>query len=352
MNADVKLKAIDFFSGAGGLTYGLKRAGIDVIAGIDNDLSCKETFEENNEGAVFLERDVTEYRPVDLERELTVRRDDDFMVFAACAPCQYWTIIQTSKEKSKETSELILDFKRFVEYFRPGFIIVENVPGISSTPGSPMGKFIEDLDSFGYSDPAHSITDMSMYGIPQKRRRFTLLASRVTDIELPKPTGQSITVRDVLGTTNGFPSICAGKRDETSFLHTSAKLSDKNLERLRLTKKDGGDRSGWKGKQHLELPCYSSSEKKFPDTYGRMWWDKPAPTITTRFTSISNGRFAHPEEDRAISLREGATLQTFPRNYHFIGESIASIARMIGNAFPPAFAKIIGEQIISHAKNI
>ena len=352
MSAESKLKAIDFFSGAGGLTHGLKRAGIDVIAGIDNDSSCKGTFETNNKGTEFLRKDITKYSPADLERDLEIQKEDDFMIFAGCAPCQFWSIIQTSKDKSKETSELILDFQKFVEYFRPGFVVVENVPGISSKPGSPMRRFIADLDSLGYNNPAHDITDMSLYGIPQKRRRFTLLASRVSDIELPKPTGEIKTVRDILGTENGFQKICAGTRDETKFLHTSAGLSAKNLERLHMTKKDGGDRSGWQTKKHLELPCYASGEKKFSDTYGRMWWNKPAPTITTRFTSISNGRFAHPDEDRGISLREGATLQTFPKYYQFNGGSMASIARMIGNAFPPKFAKIIGEQIISYAKHL
>lgn len=356
MSTENKFKAIDFFSGAGGLTYGLKRAGIDVIAGIDNDVSCKKTFETNNninnKGAKFLEKDLTKYAPADLERDLGIAKEDDFMIFAGCAPCQFWSVIRTRKEKSKETSELILDFQKFVEYFRPGFVVVENVPGISSKPESPMGRFIADLESFGYRKPACSITDMSLYGVPQKRRRFTLLASRVTDVALPKPTGEKVTVRDVIGPENGFPEIPAGTRAESPNLHTSAGLSEKNLERLRMTEKDGGDRSRWQTKKHLELPCYASGEKKFSDTYGRMWWNKPAPTITTRFASISNGRFAHPEEDRGISLREGATLQTFPKDYQFISDSKASIAKMIGNAFPPKFAKIIGEHIISYAKHL
>ena len=349
MSAVTKLKAIDFFSGAGGLTYGLKRAEIDVLAGIDNDPSCKETFEVNNKGAVFLEKDITKYSPADLEQELRIQKEDNLMIFAGCAPCQYWSLIQTIKKKSKETSQLILDFQKFVEYFRPGFVVVENVPGISSKPGSPMGRFISDLESLGYKNPAYDITDMSLYGVPQKRRRFTLLASRVSDIELPKPTGKKVAVKDVLGPENGFPKISAGERHESKSLHISAGLTAKNLERLRMTKKDGGDRSGWQTKKHLELPCYASREKKFSDTYGRMWWNRPAPTITTRFTSISNGRFAHPEEDRGLSLREGATLQTFPENYEFIGSSMTSIARMIGNAFPPKFAKIIGAHIASYA---
>ena len=351
MTTKNKLKAIDFFSGAGGLTHGLKVAGIDVIAGIDNDGTCKDTFEKNNAGAIFLEKDITKYLPADLERDLKIQKNDDYMIFAGCAPCQFWSIIRTSKEKSKKTRNLILDFQEFIEYFKPGFVVVENVPGISSKKGSPMGRFIAALESLGYN-VAHDITDMSLYGIPQKRRRFTLLASRISPISLPKPTGKRMTVRDVLGIKNGFIKIKAGMADKTDFLHTVAGLSKKNIERLRMTNKNGGDRSAWQNNAKYQLTCYASGEKKFYDTYGRMWWDKPSPTITTKVFSVSNGRFAHPEEDRAISLREGATLQTFPKNYRFVGTSVASIAKMIGNAVPPEFAEIIGRQIIKAANEI
>ncbi|HPN90500.1 MAG TPA: DNA cytosine methyltransferase [Bacilli bacterium] len=345
MATKTQFKAIDFFCGAGGLTCGLKSAGIDVLAGIDNDGSCKFTYEKNNKGSIFLERDVTKLTVADFENDLAISKNDDNMIFAGCAPCQFWTIINTTKEKSKKTKDLILDFQRFVEHFNPGFVLVENVPGISSKKGSPMGKFIEALKNRGYNVSQH-ITDMSMYGIPQKRKRFTLLASRVSKIELPKPTHKSRTVRDVLGVDHGFPKIKAGTRDSSEFMHTAASLSKKNLERLRMTKKDGGDRSSWQKNKDYQLACYATKEEKFYDTYGRMWWEKPSPTITTKFFSISNGRFAHPEEDRAISLREGATLQTFPKSYRFIGTSIACVAKMIGNAVPPEFGRILGDAII------
>lgn len=349
MRKQKKLRAIDFFSGAGGLTYGLRSAGINVLAGIDNDVTCRQTFEKNNPGSLFLERDITKYSPEKLKRELKIKVRDSHMVFAGCAPCQFWSIIHTNKEKSRKTKNLIFDFQRFVEYFNPGFVVVENVPGISSKPKSPIEKFITSLESMGYS-VAHGIADMSLYGIPQRRKRFTLIASRISKVGLPSPTNKRVTVQDVLGTKNGFSKICAGTRDKTKFLHTSAGLSKKNLIRLQMTEKDGGDRSGWQNKKAYVPPCYASNEKKFYDTYGRMWWNRPAPTITTKFFSISNGRFAHPEEDRAISLREGATLQTFPKKYEFIGSSISSIAKMIGNAVPPDFAKIIGKQIILSAR--
>ena len=214
---------MDFFSGAGGLTNGLMTSGIKVLGGVDNDGSCKATFEKNNKGAVFLERDITKYAPADLERELKISRNDDNMIFAGCAPCQFWSIIRTSKEKSKKTKNLILDFQRFVEYFLPAVVLVENVPGISSKKDSPMGNFIAVLESLGYN-VAHDITDMSLYGIPQKRRRFTLLASRVSTISLPKPTNKQKTVRDVLGTKNGFQKIKAGTTCSDPFLHTAANL--------------------------------------------------------------------------------------------------------------------------------
>lgn len=346
-----ELKAVDFFCGAGGLTHGLIAAGINVLAGIDNDASCKDTFERNNPGTVFLEKDVAKYSPRELERDLKVEKEDDSMIFAGCSPCQFWSIIRTNKEKSKKSKNLVLDFQKFIEYFRPGFVVVENVPGISSKPGSPMGRFTAALESepMGYK-VVSDITDMSSYGIPQKRKRFTLLASRVSDIDLPKPTGERRVVRDVLGTENGFSKIEAGTKDKTDFMHTSAGLSPKNLRRIKMTEKDGGDRSDWRNEKTLQLSCYASGEKKFSDTYGRMWWNRPAPTITTKFFSVSNGRFAHPEENRGLSLREGATLQTFPKYYKFFGTSTESIARMIGNAVPPDFAKLIGGQIAVSAK--
>lgn len=342
-------RAVDFFCGAGGLTHGLLSAGISVLAGIDNDASCKETFEKNNKGAVFLAKDIEKYIPEKLMHDLHIKRKDDYMIFTGCAPCQFWSIMRTHRKKSEQTKNLILDFQKFVEYFLPGFVLIENVPGISSKKDSPLGNFLAALTKLGYSI-AHDVTDMSLYGVPQKRRRFTLLASRVINISLPKKTGETLTVRHVLGIKNGFPRINAGAKDNTKFMHTAAGLNQKNLDRLHMTPHDGGDRSSWQHRKDYQLACYASGEKKFYDTYSRMWWDRPSPTITTKFFNISNGRFAHPNENRALSLREGATLQTFPKDYEFIGKSITSIAKMIGNAVPPKFAAILGKHIVASTK--
>ncbi len=348
MKRNKQFRAVDFFSGAGGLTYGLRVAGIDVLAGIDNDESCKMTYEVNNSGSKYLCKDISKYNPAELAKEIGVLRNDDNLIFAGCAPCQYWSIINTTRERSRKGKDLILDFQRFIDYFLPGYIIVENVPGVSSQLDSPMGRFIWELESLGYH-VAHEVTDMSAYGIPQSRRRFTLLASRLTEMTLPKKRQTKKSVRDSIGVHNGFMKIGAGTKDRSPFLHTVSGLSEKNIKRLKLTPRDGGNRTKWQAIEDLGLDCYRNKGNIFHDTYGRMWWDKPAPTITTKFFSISNGRFAHPEENRAISLREGATLQTFPKKYKFHGSSIQSIAKMIGNAVPPRFATILGRHILKTA---
>ena len=328
------------------MTYGLRTAGIHVLAGIDNNKLCKATFEKNNKEAVFLEKDITKYSPGDMRKDLNIKIKDNRMIFVACAPCQFWSNIHTNKEKSRNTKNLVLDFQKFVQYFKPGIVIMENVPGILSK--TPMKVFIDTLKKNKYY-VEYSIIDMSLFGVPQKRKRFTLLASRISKISLPKPRRKQLTVRDVLGKENGFSVIKAGTRDKTYFQHSTLHLSKKNIQRLKITKKDGGDRKKWMSKNHLKLPCYSK-KNIFNDTYARMWWNKPAPTITTKFMNITNGRFAHPEEHRGISLREGATLQTFPKTYKFVDANMTEIAKMIGNAVPPKFARIIGKQITQMTK--
>lgn len=214
---------------------------------------------------------------------------------------------------------------------------------------SGLDRFVEDLEKRGYQVD-YDIRNLNDYGVPESRKRFSLIANRVTNEKIfPKTKNSKPTVADFIGERNGFPKISAGHRDSTDFKHTSAGLSDNNLKRLRLTPKNGGSRKSWANTE-LQLEAYKKKNSKisFNDTYGRMSWDKPAPTITTKFFSISNGRFAHPEEDRPISLREGATLQTFPKNFKFIASSISVVARMIGNAVPPLYAKQIGLTIVKN----
>lgn len=343
-----QIKAVDFFCSGGGMSCGMQQAGIEVIAGIDFDLTCKETYEANIKGAKFIHADVFKLEEKTIQKELGLKRNDDDLLLIGCSPCQFWSIINTSREKSAKSKDLLKEFRRFVEYFNPGYVVVENVPGVMRRKGeSGLEDFIEWLKTNGYRVHAN-IHEVSCYGVPQHRRRFTLIANRVGDEEL-KPVehkGEKVTVRDVLGEANGFPKIPHGYKDTTHFMHSTAGLSQLNLERIMLTPKDGGTRLAYVFDKRLAAPCHYGKTDSFKDIYGRMFWDKPAPTITTKFFSISNGRFAHPEEDRAISLREGAVLQSFPKNYIFKTASTADTARMIGNAVPPTYAKAVGESIL------
>ena len=192
------------------------------------------------------------------------------------------------------------------------------------------------------------VVNLEHYGVPQSRKRFTLIASRLNrDIKLPPASEIRPTVRDAIGDYDKFPPIPEGQRDTTNFRHSTAGLSAVNIERLKMTPVDGGSRSAWV-KTDLQLETYKRNNVGFGDTYGRMTWDKPASTITTKFFSISCGRFGHPEQLRAISIREGATLQTFPIEYKFLGTSMAAVAKLIGNAVPPEYARRLGVAIKQH----
>ncbi len=343
-----KLKAIDFFCGAGGMTYGLKQAGIEILAGIDNDPECKGTYESNNPGSHFINTDINELSPDKLRKRTGIKKNDDSMIFVGCSPCRYWTHINTLKKKSSNTKNLLMEFCRFVKYFKPGYIIIENVPGmLKKSKESKLDVFLKYLEKNSYL-LKHEVVNANHYGVPQKRKRFILIASRITDIvKLPEPQEEPYpVVKDIIGIANGFPKIQAGHTDGSQFQHTTANLSEKNILRLKKTPANGGTREAWKDDPELQINAYRGKDGIFRDVYGRMYWDRPAPTITTKFIRTSNGRFSHPEEHRGLSLREGAALQTFSTEYIFVGTDISSIAKQIGNAVPPELAKRIGETIV------
>lgn len=340
------LRAVDFFCGAGGMTHGLRSAGINVLGGVDNEEQCRISYETNNEPARFLHRDISKLSCEELAEEFDLAIDDAQLLFVGCSPCQYWSKIWTSRTKNVATAFLLKEFQRFVEYFLPGLIVLENVPGIKTNQGSYLPCFLDRLEKQGYHY-AQGIVDAQFYGVPQHRRRYLLIAARhIAHISLPTPGNKIVPISSVIGPTHGFPAIPAGHVDRSDLMHTAASLSEKNLRRLRLTPHDGGTRMAWKDDPELQINAYKGKDDCFFDVYGRMFWNRPAPTITTRFHSLSNGRFGHPEEDRAISLREGAVLQSFPRDYKFVASSIYGIARQIGNAVPPALARHIGQYLM------
>lgn len=347
-----RIKAVDFFCGGGGMSYGVQASGIQVLAGIDYEENCRATYEANIKKAKFIKADIFELKEEELEKSLKLKRNDDELLLIGCSPCQFWSIINTDKNKSQKSKNLLIEFERFVKYFNPGYVVVENVPGVLRKKGeSGLEVFINWLKSNKYT--VHfKVHNTSEYGVPQNRKRFTLIANRISEKELvPIKANKKLTVRDVIGEENGFLKIKAGHKDETDFNHSVPNLSELTLRRLKEVKKDGGNRLSFANNPELQLNCFIGRDNSFKDTFGRLWWDKPSPTITTKFFSVSNGRFVHPEENRALSIREGATLQSFPKDYKFIGRSMGSLARLIGNAVPPEYARRIGEAIIQNHIN-
>ena len=344
-----KLKAVDFFCGAGGMSFGLQEAGILVLAGIDNSSDCRETYKTNVVGAKYIKHDISTLSAPELGRRLALEPGDDNLIFAGCSPCQFWSKIRADKTNSKRTAYLLTQFQKFISYFRPGFVVVENVPGLHRRRDeSILPLFLTFLRDQGYTFE-DGVVNANHYGVPQNRKRYLLLATRLaTTITLPRAQlSAALTVNAFIGVANGFERIPAGHRDNTAQFHTAAALSADNLRRIALTERSGGNRMAWRNYEDLQIPAYKSRDDIFRDVYGRMFWDRPAPTITTRFNSLSNGRFGHPDEDRAISIREGATLQTFPKSYVFKGSNLNSVARQIGNAVPPEMARRIGLHLIA-----
>ena len=349
---DKNLKVIDFFCGAGGMSYGLSQAGIRVLGGIDQDTDCKATYERNIKNAQYLQHDITTLSEHNLSEHFAIKPDDDQLIFCGCSPCQFWSKVPTDRTKSKRTAFLLQHFERFISYFRPGYVVVENVPGLKRKDRSILPQFLKFLaqEAYSYSD---GIVNANHYGVPQHRRRYLLIATRLHDqVSLPLPYKKAaLTVRGAIGKKSGLPVLSAGELDGRDELHRAAILSEQNLKRIRRTPPNGGNRRSWSGNTALQLDAYKDNDNIFADVYGRMYWDRPAPTITTRFNSLSNGRFGHPEQHRAISLREGAILQTFPRKFRFVGSNIASITRQIGNAVPPKMARRVGLHIKRLAKH-
>jgi DNA (cytosine-5)-methyltransferase 1 len=343
------LRAVDFFCGAGGMSYGLQQAGIQVLGGIDNSSDCRETYLSNIAGAKYIRHDIATLSAPELGRRLCIGAEDDDLIFAGCSPCQFWSKIPTDKTQSKRTALLLKQFRKFIAHFRPGFIVVENVPGLyRRTNDSILPSFLTFLGRLEYTW-ADGVINANHYGVPQNRKRYLLIATRIArKIDLPAAeVDTGLTVEAFIGAANGFQKISAGHRDDSSFLHSTAALSPKNLRRIALTAKSGGTRVAWRDSEDLQIPAYRDKDTIFRDVYGRMFWNRPAPTITTRFNSLSNGRFGHPEEDRAISLREGAALQTFPNDYIFAGSNVSSLTRQIGNAVPPELARRVGLHIVT-----
>lgn len=280
------------------MTRGLLDAGIDVIAGIDIDDKCLETYETNNSPSRFIRADITRLRPESLEGRGSktnetqivtgLKRDDDEMLFAGCSPCQFWSLINTEKKKAEKSKNLLADFQRFIDYFNPGYVLIENVPGLANRQGSPLDSFIDFLSSKGYFSISKAIIKVSDYGVPQSRKRFVLLASRVKNVRLPTPEPEFCpTVRNFIGDKSVFPAIAAGHRDNSEFCHTTARLSPMNLKRIQNTTKDGGTRKDWKD-TNLQLKVYEKNDG-LPGFISEITKSSLSPNRKLRLISIYTG---------------------------------------------------------------
>lgn len=339
--------AVDLFCGAGGLTRGLIDSGIHVAAGFDVDEACEYAYEANNPGSVFRDESVEDLHGEDLNPYFS---DACFTLLSGCAPCQTFSTINQKASKSDSRWYLLSHFARLVREVKPDFVTMENVPGLADK--DVFVDFCNTLKTEGYQY-SYSVVDCSAYGLPQKRRRLVLLASRHGNIALPEPSAD-IKMRTVRDAIEELTPMEAGAKNTHDSLHTASKLSDLNMKRMRASVQ-GGTWKDWS--ESLKLSCHQSETGDgYGAVYGRMKWDEPSPTITTQFYNYGSGRFGHPEQDRAITLREGALLQTFPPNYEFYSPDKPlgkrEIARLIGNAVPVDLGRIIGETILEHVEGL
>lgn len=343
-----KIQGIDLFCGVGGLTRGLEEAGINVVLGVDNDPACEYPYSANNK-ASFLLKSVDQLGAADFRDAWD---DTPFKLLAGCAPCQpFSTYSRTWSRPSDERWNLLEHFARLVQEIRPHLVTMENVPHLEGK--DVYSYFVSVLDSEGFK-VFNDVVNCADYGVPQRRRRLVLLASRLGPVDFVEPTteeGSRVTVREAIG---NLTPIAAGEVCKSDAMHKASELSPLNLKRIRASK-PGGTWRDWDAS--LRAKCHTRlSGQTYPSVYGRMTWDEPSPTVTTQYYGFGNGRFGHPDQDRAISLREGAILQGFSADYKFVpkGEPIRArqIGRLIGNAVPVNLGSAIGTSLARHVEAV
>jgi DNA (cytosine-5)-methyltransferase 1 len=339
-----RIVGVDLFCGVGGLTHGLARGGVHVAVGVDVDPSCRFPFEANN-SAIFLERDVAKLRPDDI---MGYYKGAELTLLAGCAPCQPFSTYSRSGRNSEYESQwpLVSAFGKLAKRIKPDLVTMENVPQLADHP-----VFKQLLASLADYEKWWSIVECASFGVPQTRRRLVLLASRLGREALVLASADSsiTSVRDTIG---GLSPLEAGQADPADPLHMSPSLSPLNQLRIKASR-PGGTWRDWP--MELQADCHrKATGATYPSVYGRMEWDLPAPTITTQCFGYGNGRFGHPEQNRAISLREAAMLQTFPATYAFASPEthikFNKMGRLIGNAVPVRLGEAIARALITHSR--
>ncbi|WP_373387587.1 DNA cytosine methyltransferase [Pseudomonas alcaligenes] len=342
-----QIDAVDLFCGAGGLTAGLLKTGISVRAGYDIDLNCEYAYETNN-GAKFVAESVALVKTEDVAAWY---RPNRIKLLAGCAPCQPFSSYNQGRDTTTDVKwPLLYSFEKLIKAIQPELVTMENVPDV--TKHKVYHDFVAALRKENYEIWADTVNCVD-YGLPQQRRRHVLLASKLGPIEIiPKTHEQPVSVEKAIG---DLPKLAAGQCDPRDPLHRAASLNATNLRRIREAK-PGGTWKDWP--EELRADCHKkASGKTYPSVYGRMVGSEPSPTMTTLCYGFGNGRFGHydTEQDRAISLREAATLQSFPKDYKFMPPekiTFKAVGRMIGNAVPVRLGEIIGLSIQRHLEQV
>ena len=344
---------IDLFCGAGGLTHGFVLEGFNVVAGLDADKSCKYPYETNNPGVTFIEKKIEDIKAAELEQ---LYSEGDVKILVGCAPCQPFSAYNKGKRNQNDKWKLLDNFSDLISKIKPDIVSMENVPDLKTFKEGKVYKNFVDQLKINYIVTEYPRISCLGYGIPQHRKRLVLFASKPKygKVELLDPTHTPDKYKTVGDVIWGLGPLEAGKTSWNDPYHKAAGLSELNLRRIKESRQ-GGTWRDWP--DELVAECHKQeSGNSYSSIYGRMIWRAPAPTITTQCCGFGNGRFGHPKQNRAISLREAARLQTFPDDYEFVHpdepHSITTISRLIGNAVPVKLARVIARSIKRHLQNV
>lgn len=340
-----RASVVDLFCGIGGLTHGFVKEGFNVVAGIDDDETCKYAYEKNN-GTTFIKKDIER---VTADEIIRLYPKTHRKILVGCAPCQPFSRYTIRKDED-EKWKLLRSFAKLIREVQPEIVSMENVPELENHQVYNEFKAVLEDEEYFVSPYMVYCPD---YGVPQTRQRLVLFASKYDKITIVKPTHTPENYRTVRNVIGHLEPMEAGQKSAKDPLHQARKLSDLNLKRIKSTPL-GGSWKDWD--EDLVLDCHKAETgRTYPSVYGRMKWDEPAPTMTTHCGGLGNGRFGHPEQHRAISMREAALFQTFPMNYKLIepGVEVANktLSRQIGNAVPVRLGVIIARSIKRHLEN-
>jgi DNA (cytosine-5)-methyltransferase 1 len=357
------LTAVDFFSGAGGLSHGLKKAGFTVVAAVEVNKEFSRTYKANHPGTHLLTKDIRDVTGKEILRLTGLK---EVHLVAGCPPCQGFSSLTSKYKKKDARNDLVLEMARLIEEIKPKMVMMENVPGLAGRGKRILNKFIKRLERIGY-EINKDILQLADYGVPQSRRRFVLLAGRRFRIPLPKQTNSRLgdkennlrpwpTLQEVIRGMEKPVTLSKAKRNggpKKFRWHVVKDITRINRQRLKAVKPGA---SRYSLPIRLRPKCHANNRKGFQNVYGRMSWRQVPPTITSGCTTPCMGRFGHPRQIRTISVREASLIQTFPKSYKFDTEFMDVACDLVGNALPPMFARVVAKQcekvFLSHNKEL